>query len=69
MDSDFLNKYPDFQGDIPVSNSIPTQLTLAGIQSQFYHFSRASAADQEEDNLDGVQRGVLWPELDLEYAL
>ncbi len=69
MDSDFLNKYPDFQGDIPVSNPIPPHLSLTASQTQFYHFSGRSVADQEEDNLNEGQCGALWLDLDLDLDL
>lgn len=39
MNSDFLRKYPDFQGDIPISNPLPLRhLNLEAGLSQWCYF-------------------------------
>ena len=38
MNSDFLQKYPDFQGDTPITNPRPAMLTLKDAEPQWYYF-------------------------------
>lgn len=65
MNSDFLNKYPDFRGDIPVSNPKPVQLSLTTTELHCYYFINHHMEDQEEENpLEGQSEG-LWPRLEL----
>lgn len=57
MNSDFFQKYPDFLGDVPVSNPRPAMLTLPDAQMLWYDFQARKDAEEypEQDSVQPVQ--------------